>query len=55
VREPPLPDNASHGKATELADRITEPDIADGVREFADVIGVNEETFSHIASFAIGQ
>lgn len=40
---------------TELADSITEPDIADGVRKFADMIGVTAETFANIVSFAISQ
>ena len=40
---------------TELADSITEPDIADGVRKFADMIGVTPETFANIVSFAISQ
>jgi NADP-dependent 3-hydroxy acid dehydrogenase YdfG len=40
---------------TELADGITEPDIADGVRKFADMIGVTAETFADIVSFAISQ
>lgn len=40
---------------TELADSITEPDIAEGVRKFADMIGVAAETFANIVSFAISQ
>ncbi len=40
---------------TELADSITEPDIADGVRKFAHMIGVTAETFAHIVSFVISQ
>jgi NADP-dependent 3-hydroxy acid dehydrogenase YdfG len=40
---------------TELADSITEPDIADGVRKFADMIGVTAETFANVVSFAISQ
>ena len=40
---------------TELADSITESDIADGVRKFADMIGVTAETFANIVSFTISQ
>jgi NADP-dependent 3-hydroxy acid dehydrogenase YdfG len=40
---------------TELADSITEPDIADSVRKFADAIGVTADTFANIVSFAISQ
>jgi NADP-dependent 3-hydroxy acid dehydrogenase YdfG len=45
----------SHGKAMNLADSITKPAIADGVRKFADMIGVTAETFANIVSFVIRQ
>jgi NADP-dependent 3-hydroxy acid dehydrogenase YdfG len=40
---------------TELADSITEPDIADGVRKFTDMLSVTAETFANIVSFASSQ
>ncbi len=40
---------------TELADSVTEPDIAEGVRKFADAVGVPSEVFANIVSFAISQ
>jgi NADP-dependent 3-hydroxy acid dehydrogenase YdfG len=40
---------------TELADSITESDIAQGVRAFAEAFGVSAEAFANIVSFAIGQ
>jgi NADP-dependent 3-hydroxy acid dehydrogenase YdfG len=40
---------------TELANSITEPDIAEGVRKYADAIGVSSEAFANIVSFAISQ
>jgi NADP-dependent 3-hydroxy acid dehydrogenase YdfG len=40
---------------TELADSITEPDVAQGVRAFTDAVGVSAEAFANIVSFAISQ
>ena len=40
---------------TDLADSITESDIADDVRKFADMIGVTAETFANIVSSTISQ
>jgi NADP-dependent 3-hydroxy acid dehydrogenase YdfG len=40
---------------TELADSITEPDVAEGVRKFTDAVGVSAEAFAAIVSFAISQ
>jgi NADP-dependent 3-hydroxy acid dehydrogenase YdfG len=40
---------------TELAASITEPDVAEGVRKFTEMIGVSAETFANIVSFAINQ
>jgi len=40
---------------TELADSITEPDVAEGVRKFTDMIGVSADTFANVVSFAISQ
>jgi NADP-dependent 3-hydroxy acid dehydrogenase YdfG len=40
---------------TELADSITEPDVAEGVRKFTEMVGVSAETFANIVSFAISQ
>lgn len=40
---------------TELADSITEPDVAEGVRKFTEMIGVSAETFANIVSFVISQ
>ena len=40
---------------TELADSITEPDIAEGVRNFTEAFGVSAESFANIVSFAISQ
>jgi NADP-dependent 3-hydroxy acid dehydrogenase YdfG len=40
---------------TELADSITEPDVAEGVRMFTDAVGVSSEAFANIVSFAISQ
>jgi NADP-dependent 3-hydroxy acid dehydrogenase YdfG len=40
---------------TELADSITEPDIADGIRKHTDMFGVTAQTFANIVSFAISQ
>jgi NADP-dependent 3-hydroxy acid dehydrogenase YdfG len=40
---------------TELADSITEPDIAQSVRAFAEAFGVSAESFANIVSFAISQ
>jgi NADP-dependent 3-hydroxy acid dehydrogenase YdfG len=40
---------------TELADSITEPDIAEGVRKFTEALGVSAESFANIVSFAISQ
>ena len=40
---------------TELADSITEPDIAEGVRKFSDAIGLSPEAFANIVPFTISQ
>jgi NADP-dependent 3-hydroxy acid dehydrogenase YdfG len=40
---------------TELANSITEPDVAEGVRKFMDAIAVPAETFANVVSFAISQ
>ena len=40
---------------TELADSITEPEIAEGVRKFTEMVGVSAEAFANIVSFAISQ
>ena len=39
----------------QLADSITEPDVAEGVRKFTEAIGVSAEAFANIVSFAISQ
>jgi NADP-dependent 3-hydroxy acid dehydrogenase YdfG len=44
----------SGNKRTDLVDRITEPDVAEGVRRFMD-IAVPAETFANIVSMAISQ
>ena len=40
---------------TELANSITEADVAEGVRKFMDAIAVPAETFANVVSFAISQ
>ena len=40
---------------TELANSITEPDVAEGVRKMTAEIGLAAETFARIVVFAISQ
>jgi NADP-dependent 3-hydroxy acid dehydrogenase YdfG len=40
---------------TELVDRITEPDIREGVRKLTDEMALPAETFARIVAFAISQ
>ena len=41
--------------ATELIDRITEPDIRESVRKMAEEIALPAETFAQMVAFVIGQ
>lgn len=41
--------------ATELADSITEPDVAAGVREFYKRVAISAESFASMVAFAISQ
>jgi NADP-dependent 3-hydroxy acid dehydrogenase YdfG len=40
---------------TELVDRITEPDIREGVRKMTDEMGLPAETFARMVAFAMSQ
>jgi NADP-dependent 3-hydroxy acid dehydrogenase YdfG len=41
--------------ATELPDSITEPDVAEGVRELYERVAIPAESFAHMVAFAMSQ
>jgi NADP-dependent 3-hydroxy acid dehydrogenase YdfG len=41
--------------ATELPDSITEPDVAETVRDLYDRVAISSDAFANIVAFAIGQ
>ena len=41
--------------ATELPDSITEPDVADGVRELYERVAIPADSFAHMVAFAMSQ